>query len=68
MFAAENRKESRGAHARDDFSKRDDENWMVHTLTTLDNPFDKPKITYRDVVKTTLDDECEPVPPMERTY
>lgn len=68
MFAAENRKESRGAHARDDFQKRDDEEWMKHTLTYLDNPFDKPKITYRDVINTTLDDECEPVPPMERTY
>jgi len=32
MFAAENRKESRGAHARDDFKKRDDENWMWHTM------------------------------------
>lgn len=33
VYAAENRKESRGAHARDDFTERDDENWMKHTLT-----------------------------------
>lgn len=33
MFAAEHRKESRGAHARDDFEERDDENWMKHTMT-----------------------------------
>lgn len=68
MYAAENRKESRGAHARDDFNKRDDEEWMKHTLTYLDNAFDKPEIKYRDVIFDTLDDEVETVPPMERTY
>lgn len=32
MHSAENRKESRGAHAREDFTERDDVNWMKHTL------------------------------------
>ena len=50
MFAAENRKESRGAHARDDFTERDDEEWCKHTLTYLDNPTDKPRIEYRKVI------------------
>lgn len=33
VYAAEHRKESRGAHARDDFTERDDAHWMKHTLT-----------------------------------
>jgi len=68
MFAAENRKESRGAHARDDFQKRNDDEWMKHTLTYLDNPQDKPKITYRDVIHDTLNEEVQTVPPKERVY
>jgi len=68
MFAAENRKESRGAHARDDFSERDDETWMKHTLTYLDKPQDKPEIKYRDVIHDTLNDEVETVPPFKRVY
>ena len=68
MFAAEHRKESRGAHARDDFTERLDDEWMKHTLTYLDNPTDKPRIEFRDVVHDTLDDEVETVPPFKRVY
>lgn len=69
MHAAEARKESRGAHAREDFKDRDDEHWMKHTLGYFDTEKGETTITYRDNIKTTLDEkECAPVPPAKRVY
>jgi len=68
MFAAENRKESRGAHARDDFQKRDDVNWMVHSMVYQHSAEDEPELRYRQVISEPMDDEVAAVPPMERVY
>ena len=65
--SAANRLESRGAHAREDYSDRDDENWMKHTLAWVD---ENGQVTfdYRPVHQETLTDEVEPVPPKARVY
>ncbi|CAA6657596.1 unnamed protein product [Spirodela intermedia] len=67
MHSAEARKESRGAHAREDFTKRDDENWMKHSLGLVLED-EKVRLDYRPVHMNTLDDEIESFPPKARVY
>lgn len=65
--SALHRTESRGGHAREDYPKRDDENWLKHTLAWLD---DKGQVTfnYRPVHMYTLTDEVQVIPPKPRVY
>ena len=67
MVAAENRQESRGAHAHDDFPDRDDENWMKHTLAWIDDKGGV-ELGYREVAMKTLTNEVSVFPPKKRVY
>jgi succinate dehydrogenase / fumarate reductase flavoprotein subunit len=62
------RTESRGAHAREDFPNRDDQNWMKHTLSWLDPKTGWAKLDYRPVHTYTLTNDVEYIPPKARTY
>jgi len=64
--SAYHRKESRGAHAREDYKKRDDENFMKHTLSWLDG--NQVKIDYKPVHAKTLTNDVQYFPPRERVY
>ncbi|MDC0513836.1 succinate dehydrogenase flavoprotein subunit [Pelagibacteraceae bacterium] len=66
MESAYHRKESRGAHAREDFTKRDDKNFMKHTLAWQEG--DKVTLKYRDVHARTLTNDVQYFPPKERVY
>jgi succinate dehydrogenase (ubiquinone) flavoprotein subunit len=69
MYSACNREESRGAHAREDFTERDDEKWAKHTLSYEDQNTNEIKLGYRPVHNYTLDaSEMETIPPMKRVY
>jgi succinate dehydrogenase / fumarate reductase flavoprotein subunit len=68
MDAAQNRTESRGAHAREDFPERDDKNWMKHTLAWLDFATGKVSLDYRPVHTYTMTNEVQYIEPRARVY
>jgi succinate dehydrogenase (ubiquinone) flavoprotein subunit len=66
MHGANFRKESRGAHSHEDYPDRDDENWLIHTITELNDG--KVNISKRDVIMDVLDNEVTSVPLAKRVY
>jgi succinate dehydrogenase / fumarate reductase flavoprotein subunit len=71
MHSAFNRKESRGAHAHEDFPNRDDANWMKHTATWFNGwggQGGEVRIDYRPVHEYTLTDDVSYIKPKARVY
>ena len=71
MHSAYNRKESRGAHAHEDFPNRDDANWMKHTVAWFDGWGGKGggvRLDYRPVHEYTLSDDVAYIKPKARVY
>jgi succinate dehydrogenase / fumarate reductase flavoprotein subunit len=62
------REESRGAHAREDFPNRDDDKWMVHTLSWFDQQTGKVTLGERPVHAFTMTDEIDYIAPKARVY
>ena len=67
LYSALNRKETRGAHAREDYKDRDDRNWLVHSLAWLSMD-GSVKLGKRHVNMNTLTNHVQPIPPAKRVY
>jgi succinate dehydrogenase / fumarate reductase flavoprotein subunit len=68
VVGGENRTESRGAHAREDFADRDDETWMKHTLAWFDDNTGAVKLDFRPVHSYTMTNDIAYIPPKARVY
>ncbi|MBO6835109.1 MAG: succinate dehydrogenase flavoprotein subunit [Alphaproteobacteria bacterium] len=67
IVGAENRKESRGAQAREDYPDRNDKEWMKHTLAWL-NEDGSVKLDYRPVMMQPMSNDVKAIPPKARVY
>jgi succinate dehydrogenase flavoprotein subunit len=68
MDSAQNRKESRGAHAREDYSERDDVNWMKHSLAFIDTDAKTVRLDDRPVHTYTMSNDIQYIEPKARVY
>ena len=67
IHGANIRKESRGAHSHNDYPERNDDEWLKHTITHLNNNGNV-NITFRNVIREVLNEEVQSVPLAKRVY